>query len=97
MTKDLSGTVVVFVAGGILTLILLFIFVKRQIMRFALRSRRGPHVPIGHDSKKVSLQPRLGGLPTFSPLFFATKNPFLPIFCRLFGEKSIAESKLYRK
>lgn len=54
MTKELSGlTVVIIVAGGILTLILLFIFVKRQIVRFALRSRRGPHVPVGHDAKKV--------------------------------------------
>ncbi|XKL68466.1 hypothetical protein PGB90_003957 [Kerria lacca] len=53
MTKELSGlTVVIIVAGGILTLILLFIFVKRQIVRFALRSRRGPHVPVGHDAKK---------------------------------------------
>lgn len=24
-------------------------------MRFALRSRRGPHVPIGHDAKKVKM------------------------------------------
>lgn len=54
MTQKLSGvTVVIFIAGGILTVILLFIFAKRSIMRFALRSRRGPHVPIGHDGKKV--------------------------------------------
>ncbi|XP_046403319.1 protein C1orf43 homolog [Ischnura elegans] len=53
MTQELSGvTVVVFIACGVLTFILLFIFAKRQIMRFALRSRRGPHVPIGHDAKK---------------------------------------------
>lgn len=25
-------------------------------MRFALRSRRGPHVPIGHDGKKVKIK-----------------------------------------
>lgn len=55
MAQQLSGvTVVIFIAGGILTFILLFIFAKRQIMRFALRSRRGPHVPIGHDGKKVT-------------------------------------------
>lgn len=33
--------------------VLLFIFVKRQIMRFAMRSRRGPHAPIGHNAPKV--------------------------------------------
>ncbi|XP_065202311.1 protein C1orf43 homolog [Planococcus citri] len=53
MAEQLSGvTVAIIIAGGTLTLILLFIFVKRQIMRFALRSRRGPHVPVGHDAKK---------------------------------------------
>jgi hypothetical protein len=56
MTEALTGVpVVTFISGGILTLILLFIFVKRQIMRFALRSRRGPHIPVGHDAKKVFL------------------------------------------
>jgi len=54
MTQELSGvTIVIFIAAGVLTILLLFIFAKRQIMRFALRSRRGPHVPIGHDTKKV--------------------------------------------
>lgn len=54
MTQELSGVTVVFIVStGILTFILLFIFAKRQIMRFALRSRRGPHVPIGHGAKKV--------------------------------------------
>ncbi|XP_015584927.1 uncharacterized protein C1orf43 homolog [Cephus cinctus] len=53
MTEELSGvTIVIFIAAGVLTIVLLFIFAKRQIMRFALRSRRGPHVPIGHDAKK---------------------------------------------
>ncbi|CAG2057378.1 unnamed protein product [Timema podura] len=53
MAEEQSGvTVVIFIASGVLTFILLFIFAKRQIMRFALRSRRGPHVPIGHDIKK---------------------------------------------
>ncbi|XP_033957879.1 protein C1orf43 homolog isoform X1 [Pseudochaenichthys georgianus] len=32
--------------------VLLFIFVKRQIVRFAMKSRRGPHVPIGHNAPK---------------------------------------------
>lgn len=54
MRQELSGvTVVIIIAMGVLLFILLFIFAKRQIMRFALRSRRGPHVPIGHDAKKV--------------------------------------------
>jgi len=54
MTEELSGiTIVIFIAAGVLTILLLFIFAKRQIMRFALRSRRGPHIPIGHDAKKV--------------------------------------------
>lgn len=54
MTQELSGvTIVIFIAAGVLTILLLFIFAKRQIMRFALRSRRGPHIPIGHDAKKV--------------------------------------------
>ncbi|KAF6216117.1 hypothetical protein GE061_000455 [Apolygus lucorum] len=53
MAEELSGVTVVFIiAGGVLTIILLFIFAKRQIMRFALRSRRGPHVPVGHGAKK---------------------------------------------
>ena len=54
MTEELSGvTIVIFIAVGVLTILLLFIFGKRQIMRFALRSRRGPHIPIGHDARKV--------------------------------------------
>lgn len=54
MSEKLSGvTVVIIIAGGVLTFLILFIFAKRQIMRFALRSRRGPHIPIGHDAKKV--------------------------------------------
>lgn len=54
MAEELSGvTIVIFIAAGVLTILLLFIFAKRQIMRFALRSRRGPHIPIGHDTKKV--------------------------------------------
>ncbi|KAG8041833.1 hypothetical protein G9C98_007137 [Cotesia typhae] len=53
MTEELSGvTIVVFIAAGVLTILLLFIFAKRQIMRFALRSRRGPHISIGQDAKK---------------------------------------------
>lgn len=53
---EFSGaTIVIFIALGALLLVLLFIFAKRQIMRFTLRSRRGPHVPIGHSAPKVIL------------------------------------------
>lgn len=54
MTEELSGVTVVIIIGlGFLTFLSLFIFAKRQIMRFSLRSRRGPHVPLGHNAKKV--------------------------------------------
>lgn len=53
MEKELSGVMIILIVGaGVLTFIILFIFAKRQIMRFTLRSRRGPHVPVGHDAKK---------------------------------------------
>ncbi|EFX67776.1 hypothetical protein DAPPUDRAFT_63713 [Daphnia pulex] len=53
MISDFSGaTIVIFIALGSLVLVLLFIFAKRQIMRFTLRSRRGPHVPIGHSAPR---------------------------------------------
>lgn len=53
VTRELSGVmVVIIIAGGVLLSIVLFIFAKRQIMRFTIRSRRGPHAPVGHDAKK---------------------------------------------
>ncbi|XP_034954933.1 protein C1orf43 homolog [Zootoca vivipara] len=49
----LSGVnVVLIMAYGSLVFVLLFIFVKRQIMRFAMKSRRGPHVPVGQHAPK---------------------------------------------
>uniref|UniRef100_A0A8C7FKQ8 Chromosome 1 open reading frame 43 n=1 Tax=Oncorhynchus kisutch TaxID=8019 RepID=A0A8C7FKQ8_ONCKI len=42
--------------------VLLFIFVKRQIMRFAMKSRRGPHVPLGHNAPKELRQEIDSGL-----------------------------------
>lgn len=55
--KELSGVmVVIIIGGGVLLSIVLFIFAKRQIMRFTIRSRRGPHAPVGHDAKKVLFQ-----------------------------------------
>ncbi|XP_063386117.1 protein C1orf43 homolog [Cydia fagiglandana] len=51
--SDFTSLHIIFIiSGGVLTVIILFIFAKRQITRFALRSRRGPHVPIGTDAKK---------------------------------------------
>lgn len=44
--------VVLVMAYGTLVFVLLFIFVKRQIMRLAMKSRRGPHVPLGHNAPK---------------------------------------------
>ncbi|XP_074539712.1 protein C1orf43 homolog [Halichoeres trimaculatus] len=47
-----SINVVLVMAYGSLVFVLLFIFVKRQIMRLAMKSRRGPHVPLGHNAPK---------------------------------------------
>ncbi|XP_028280709.1 protein C1orf43 homolog [Parambassis ranga] len=44
--------VVLVMAYGSLVFVLLFIFVKKQIMRLAMKSRLGPHVPIGHNAPK---------------------------------------------
>lgn len=53
MGTHLSGVNVVLVMTyGCLVFVLLFIFMKRQIMRFAMKSRRGPHVPLGHNAPK---------------------------------------------
>ena len=53
-TEELPGVlVVIFIAGGILIFLLLFIFGKRQIQRFALKNQKGPHVPVGEDANKV--------------------------------------------
>ena len=52
--EQLSGVaVVIIIAVGVQTFIMLFIFAKRQIMRFTLRSRRGPHVSVGQGGVKV--------------------------------------------
>ncbi|XP_037532874.1 protein C1orf43 homolog [Nematolebias whitei] len=47
-----SVNVILVMAYGSLVFVLLFIFVKRQIMRLAMKSRRGPHVPLGHNAPK---------------------------------------------
>lgn len=52
--EQLSGVaVVIIIAVGVQTFIMLFIFAKRQIMRFTLRGRRGPHVSVGQGALKV--------------------------------------------
>jgi hypothetical protein len=49
---ELSGiSIVILIGASVMTFIILFIFAKRQIMRFTLRSRPW-HV--GYDAKKVS-------------------------------------------
>ncbi|KAJ3597750.1 hypothetical protein NHX12_001267 [Muraenolepis orangiensis] len=47
-----SVNVVLVMAYGSLVFVLLFILVKRQVMRFAMKTRRGPHVPLGHNAPK---------------------------------------------
>ena len=51
--EQLSGTIVVIIiAIGVQGCIMLTIFAKRQIMRFALRNRRGPHTSLGQGVPK---------------------------------------------
>ncbi|XP_004078188.1 uncharacterized protein C1orf43 homolog [Oryzias latipes] len=49
---DNGVNVVLVMAYGSLIFLLLFVFVKRQVMRLAMKSRRGPHAPIGHNVPK---------------------------------------------
>ncbi|XP_055383424.1 protein C1orf43 homolog [Condylostylus longicornis] len=44
--------IIAIIGGGVLIFVILFLFAKRQIMRFTLRSRRGPHAPVGNDANK---------------------------------------------
>ncbi|KAK3731654.1 hypothetical protein RRG08_035325 [Elysia crispata] len=51
LAQDISlVSVVLFIAIGMLVFLLAFLFAKRQIMRFALKSARRPHVNIGSDA-----------------------------------------------
>lgn len=53
MADRLSGVaIIICIALGVLTFLLLFIFTKRQITRFTLKSKHSPHVPIGHGVSK---------------------------------------------
>jgi len=83
--EQLSGVAVVIIMGiCVQTIIILIIFAKRQIMRFTLRARRGPHVSVGQGGLKplrkeidrrieyashITTEPRL--------LFHQTDNPEL--------------------
>ena len=54
--QQLSGTIVVIIiAMAVQVCIMLVIVVKRQIMRFAIRNRRGPHTHIGQGAPKGGL------------------------------------------
>ncbi|XP_064802574.1 protein C1orf43 homolog isoform X1 [Oncorhynchus masou masou] len=71
--------VVLVMAYGSLVFVLLFIFVKRQIMRFAMKSRRGPHVPLGHNAPKELRQEIDSGLSKvqeirFEPLLLSEQD-----------------------
>ncbi|XP_055606493.1 protein C1orf43 homolog isoform X1 [Uranotaenia lowii] len=51
--EELSGVmIVIIIGGGVLAATICVIVAKRQIVRFTLRQRRGPHVAVGHDAKK---------------------------------------------
>ncbi|KAL1376742.1 hypothetical protein pipiens_016721 [Culex pipiens pipiens] len=51
--EELSEVMLVLlIGGGVLAVIICFIVAKRQIVRFTLRGRRGPHVAVGHDARK---------------------------------------------
>lgn len=53
MADRLSGVAIIICIGlGTLMLLLLFIFAKRQIMRFTLKSKHSPHFPIGYCVSK---------------------------------------------
>jgi len=51
--NELSGReIIIILFLGIMTMLIVFIFIKRQIIRFTLKSRRGPHYPIGTNAPK---------------------------------------------
>ncbi|XP_013389367.1 uncharacterized protein C1orf43 homolog [Lingula anatina] len=57
MAEEMSNiSIVLFIACGTLTFLYIFIFAKRQISRFALKSTRKPHVPIGADAPEALKQ-----------------------------------------
>lgn len=53
MADPLSGiAIIICIAFGVLTFVLLFIFANRQIKRFSLKSKSGPHIPVAQDAPK---------------------------------------------
>lgn len=57
IVKKLSLVSVIWIiAAGVLIFFLAFLFAKRQIMRFTLKSRRGPYVAIGTNAPKSMKQ-----------------------------------------
>ncbi|GAB6032389.1 hypothetical protein CHUAL_011028 [Chamberlinius hualienensis] len=74
MSDEGSGfsgvTIVIFIACGVLTFFLLLLLSKRSITRFALKNRRGPHVPVGYNAPKNlrrEIENRLNRIPELSP------------------------------
>ncbi|KAL3222207.1 hypothetical protein MRX96_050065 [Rhipicephalus microplus] len=58
MADRLSGVaIIICIALGVLTFLILFIFAKRQIMRFTLKSKHSPHVPIDIAYEPTLLKP----------------------------------------
>jgi len=52
--QQLSGTIVVIIiAVGVQACIIVFIFLKRQVQRFAFRNRRGPYTSVCHGAPKA--------------------------------------------
>ncbi|XP_014089438.1 protein C1orf43 homolog [Bactrocera oleae] len=110
--EQLSGVmIIIIIGGGVLTFVMLFIFAKRQIMRFTLRSRRGPHVPVGNDAKKtlrkeierrldciqkIAQEPRL--LWTDDKYILRTDQPLPPYYYRMkaVDDVKILESEIMR-
>ncbi|XP_032829862.2 protein C1orf43 homolog [Petromyzon marinus] len=73
---------VLVIAYGALVFVLLFIFAKRQIMRFTMRSHRGPHVAVGHNAPKdlrEEIERRLSRIQELSwaPKFLTESDPRL--------------------
>jgi len=52
--QQLSGTIVVIIiAVGVQACIIVFVFLKRQVQRFAFRNRRGPYTSVCHGAPKA--------------------------------------------